>query len=220
MSMDAEKGQTPPPYAPPKPERLLSLDTYRGFLMLVLATSAFQIHKLSAGVRQGPIWNFLSYQFSHPEWRSCSFWDLVQPSFMFMVGVAVPYSVASRRAKGDPTSRILGHALWRSLLLILLGVFVSSNWSKHTEWTFVNVLSQIGLGYTFLVLLEGRGLRVQMATLAGILVGYWLCFALYTPATGLASFADHWALKDNFGMRVDRWLLNRFSRKEPFVTNG
>src|SRR4029078_6466836 len=128
--MDAEKDKTPPPYAPPKPERLLSLDTYRGFLMLVLATSALQIHKLSTGVGQGRIGNFLSYQFSHPEWRSCSFWDLVQPSFMFMVGVAVPYSVASRRAKGDTPKQIVGHALWRSILLVLLGVFISSNGAR------------------------------------------------------------------------------------------
>jgi predicted acyltransferase len=218
--MDAEKDKTPPPYAPPKPERLLSLDTYRGFLMLVLATSAFQLHKLAADVKQGPIWTFLSYQFNHPPYRSCSFWDLVQPSFMFMVGVAVPYSVASRRAKGDSQKQIVGHALWRSLLLVLLGVFISSNGAKQTDWTFVNVLSQIGLGYTFLVLLEGRGLRVQLGTLAGILVGYWLCFALYTPAGGLPSFADHWALKDNFGMRIDRWFLNLFPRKEPFTSNS
>jgi predicted acyltransferase len=95
----------------------------------------------------------MSYQFSHPDWRSCSFWDLVQPSFMFMVGVAVPYSVASRRAKGDSQGQILGHALWRSLILIFLGVFLSSNGAKQTDWTFVNVLSQIGLGYTLLFLL-------------------------------------------------------------------
>jgi predicted acyltransferase len=220
MTMDVRPDPTPPPYAPPKPERLLSLDTYRGFLMLVLATSAFQLHKLAAGVKQGPIWNFLTYEFSHPEYRSCSFWDLVQPSFMFMVGVAVPYSVASRRAKGDTPKQILGHALRRSLILVLLGVFISSNGAKQTDWTFVNVLSQIGLGYTFLILLEGRGLRLQLATLAGILVGYWLCFAMYTPTVGLASFADHWALKDNFGMRIDRWFLNLFPRKDPFVTNG
>jgi len=223
--MDGEKDKTPPPYSPPKPERLLSLDTYRGFLMLVLATSAFQIHKLAAGVRQGPIWDFLSYQFSHPEWRSCSFWDLIQPSFMFMVGVAVPYSVASRRAKGDTPRQIVGHALWRSLILILLGVFVSSNWSKQTDWTFVNVLSQIGLGYTFLVLLEGRGLRVQLTTLAGILVGYWLCFALYplpapdinwaaigvkSEAYHFSGFAAHWSMNANFGHAFDRWFLNLF----------
>ncbi|HVE40112.1 MAG TPA: DUF5009 domain-containing protein [Planctomycetota bacterium] len=223
--MDVEKDKTPPPYSAPKAERLLSLDTYRGFLMLVLATSAFQIHKLAAGVRQGPIWDFLSYQFSHPEWRSCSFWDLVQPSFMFMVGVAVPYSVASRRAKGDSQARIVGHALWRSLILILLGVFVSSNWSKQTDWTFVNVLSQIGLGYTILVLLEGRGLKVQLTTLAGILIAYWLCFALYPlpapdtnwTAIGVKSeayhftgFAAHWSMNANFGHAFDRWFLNLF----------
>ena len=177
-TMDAEKDKTPPPYSPPKPERLLSLDTYRGFLMLVLATSAFQLHKVAADLKTGPIWKILTYQFSHPEWRSCSFWDLVQPSFMFMVGVAVPYSVASRRAKGASQKQIVGHALWRSLLLVLLGVFISSNNAKQTDWTFVNVLSQIGLGYTFLVLLEGRGLRMQLATLGGILLGYGLCFAI------------------------------------------
>ena len=215
--MEARQDPTPPPYAPPKPERLLSLDTYRGFLMTVLATSAFQLHKLSADVKQGPIWSFLSYQFSHPEGRACSFWDLVQPSFMFMVGVAVPYSVASRRAKGDSPKQIVGHALWRSLLLVLLGIFISSNNAKQTDWTFVNVLSQIGLAYTFLVLLEGRGLRVQLATLAGILVGYWLCFALYTPA-GMATFADHWNIKDNFGAHVDQGFLNLFPRKAPFTT--
>jgi len=223
--MEAAKDVTPPPYAPPKPERLVSLDTYRGFLMLVLATSAFQLHKVAAGLKQGPIWNFLSYQFHHPEWRSCSFWDLVQPSFMFMVGVAVPYSVASRRAKGDSQGRIVGHALWRSLILVLLGVFISSNNAKQTDWTFVNVLSQIGLGYTFLVLLEGRGLRVQLATLAGILLGYWLCFALYpapSPETNwtaigvkgdeyrFTGFASHWSMNANFGQAFDLWFLNLF----------
>jgi predicted acyltransferase len=233
--MNVEKDKTPPPYAPPKPERLVSLDTYRGFLMLVLATSAFQIHKLAGSVRQGPVWNFLSYQFSHPEWRSCSFWDLVQPSFMFMVGVAVPYSVASRRAKGDSQGRIVGHALWRSIILVLLGVFLSSNGAKQTDWSFVNVLSQIGLGYTFLVLLEGRGLRVQLATLAGILIGYWLCFALYpaaapdtnwtaigvkSEAARLSGFAAHWSMNANFGQAFDLWFLNKFPRAHPFEYNS
>ena len=232
--MEVEKDKTPPPYAPPKPERLLSLDAYRGFLMLVLATSAFQLHKLSAGIKSDPFWKFMGYQFSHPEWRSCTFWDLVQPSFMFMVGVAVPYSVASRRAKGDSQVRVLGHALWRSLILILLGVFLSSNNAKQTDWTFVNVLSQIGLGYTFLVLLEGRGFRVQLTTLAGILLGYWLCFALY-PSAGpdtawreigvkndaqkFAGFAAHWSMNANFGQAFDLWFLNLFP-PHNFKFNG
>jgi heparan-alpha-glucosaminide N-acetyltransferase len=211
--MEPEKAETPPPLLPPpavpaKPERFLSLDAYRGFLMLVLATSAFNIGRVKGSYRTGAVWHFLNYQFSHPAWRSCSFWDLVQPSFMFMVGVAVPFSVASRRAKGDSERTIVAHALWRSLLLVLLGVFISSNNQPQTNWTFVNVLSQMGLGYTFLVLLHGRGPRIQLGALAGILVGYWLCFAL-TPAAG-PDFASHWALKDNFAARFDRWFLNLF----------
>src|SRR5436190_64520 len=148
--MDAAKDPTPPPYAPPKPERLLSLDTYRGFLMLVLATSAFQLHKLAPGLKDGPIGRFLSYQFSHPEWRSCSFWDLVQPSFMFMVGVAVPYSVAARRAKGDSPRQLVLHALWRSLILILLpphnfkynaGGYSTLNFIPSTATMLIGVMS-------------------------------------------------------------------------------
>jgi heparan-alpha-glucosaminide N-acetyltransferase len=215
MAMELEKEATPPPLALPpqskKPERFVSLDAYRGFLMLVLATSAFQIHKIRQEYKTGRIWEFLSYQFDHHAWRSCSFWDLIQPSFMFMVGVAVPYSVASRRTKGDPEGRILAHALWRSLLLVVLGVFISSNGStiKETDWTFVNVLSQIGLGYTFLVLLQGRGLRLQLGALAAILVGYWMCFVLYTPSH-MYGRSGHWGLQDNFASRFDLWFLNLF----------
>src|SRR5204863_120579 len=110
-----------------------------------------------------------------------------------------------RRAKGDSPRQLVLHALWRSLILILLGVFCSSNGAKQTDWTFVNVLSQIGLGYTFLVLLEGKGLRTQAIALTGILVGYWLCFVLcpivkkiWTPSWAL--FCSGWTL----------WILSGF----------
>jgi predicted acyltransferase len=217
---------TPAPSKPAdKAERLVSLDAYRGFLMTVLATSAFQIHKVAPKFKGNPVWDFLAYQFSHPAWRSCSFWDLVQPSFMFMVGVAVPYSLNNRRAKGDSDRSILLHALWRSLILVLLGVFISSAWSKRTEWTFVNVLSQIGLGYTILVLLEGKGLKVQFAALGSMLFGTWLLFALSAPppadmnwaAVGvkdpaqiLSGFGSRWSMNANPFHRFDLWFLNLF----------
>jgi predicted acyltransferase len=189
-------------------KRLLSLDTYRGFLMLILASSGLQIPKVAAHFPDSAAWRFLRYEFDHPAWRSCSFWDLIQPSFMFMVGVAVPYSVASRRARGESSRRILVHALWRSLVLVLLGVFLSSSGRPQTDWSFVNVLSQIGLGYTFLVLLEGRGVRVQLGAVVAILVGTWLCFVLYPVAgTGIAA---HFEKGSNFAARVDLSLLNLF----------
>jgi predicted acyltransferase len=200
-------------------KRLLSLDTYRGFLMVILASSGLQIPKVAARFPDSAAWRFLGYEFGHPPWRSCSFWDLVQPSFMFMVGVAVPYSVASRRARGDSPNGILAHALWRSLVLVLLGVFLSSSGKAHTEWSFVNVLSQIGLGYTFLVLLEGRGLRVQLAALGAILFGYWLCFVLY-PVAGAPGIAAHFDKGTNFAARVDLSLLNLFPPHDYRFNDG
>ena len=68
---------------------------------------------------------------------------------MFMVGVALPWSIASRTARGQHFGPLLFHAFWRSLVLVLLAVFLTSAWSLRTDWVFTNVLAQIGLGRPF-----------------------------------------------------------------------
>jgi len=140
-----------PSFSPPETSpRLVSLDAYRGFIMLAMASSGFLVARVvnnNADLQDNSIWRFLAYQLDHVKWTGCSFWDLIQPSFMFMVGVAIPYSYASRKAKGDSEGRIFSHALVRSLILICLGVLLSSNYERTTHFTFVNVLSQIGMGY-------------------------------------------------------------------------
>ena len=55
--------------------------------------------------------------------------------------------------KGASTSAILLHSIKRSLILICIGIFLRSNYSTQTYFTFEDTLTQIGLGYTFLVLL-------------------------------------------------------------------
>jgi predicted acyltransferase len=161
---------------PQQPVRLASLDAYRGFIMVILAGGQFGIPQVAKQFPDSPVWQTLAYQFEHVAWTGCAFWDLIQPAFMFMAGAAIPFSYASRRAKGDSRGRIFAHVLLRSLILILLGVFLSSNWSKQTDWTFVNVLTQIGLGYTFVYWLRGKGLLLQSLMVLGILGGYWFLF--------------------------------------------
>src|SRR5436309_610370 len=79
--------------APEKsPSRLLSLDAYRGFIMLVLVSEGFGFTVL----QHYPNWAWLAYQFDHSEWLGCTFWDLIQPAFTFMVGMAMPFSLARR----------------------------------------------------------------------------------------------------------------------------
>src|SRR5262245_79039 len=70
-----------PPAIPPGSHRLQSLDAYRGLIMLTLLAGGI-FHSLK-GV---PGWNWLFLQNEHVEWAGCVYWDLIQPSFMFMVG--------------------------------------------------------------------------------------------------------------------------------------
>ena len=243
-----------PPASPPapqsKPERLVSLDAYRGFIMLVMASSGFAfatavtrygndgkynlLHQtwnlFGTTIDAGPVWRFLAFQFEHVAWVGCSFWDLIQPSFMFMVGVALPYSYASRKAKNEADDWIFVHTVWRAALLVALGVFLSSNGAEITRYTFVNVLTQIGLGYVFVYLLRGRGLLLQLAALVVILAGYTALFAAYPlPADNkdwqavgvkdgeeiLSGFSEHWAKNANAAHDFDEWFLNLFPQPKP-----
>src|SRR5258708_10537687 len=96
--------------------------------------------------------------------------------FMFMVGGVMAFSYAKRQQLGQSYRGMLGHAMVRSLVLILMGVFLSS------RWELMNVLTQIGLGYTFLFLLWGRSVRIQAVAAVVILVGTWLLYVLYPHA--------------------------------------
>src|SRR4051794_35548521 len=111
--------------------RLVSLDAYRGFIMLALASGGLALGKVAEHSPDSILWQFLERQSDHVQWGGCSFWDLIQPSFMFIVGVAMPFSYAARRARGDSSARMFMHALGRSLVLIALGVFLASAWSDH-----------------------------------------------------------------------------------------
>jgi predicted acyltransferase len=168
------------------------------------------------------------------QWTGCSLHDLIQPSFSFLVGVALPFSLMRRKAEGQPEWQRTLHAFWRAFILVLLGVFLRSVGSDHTNWTFEDTLSQIGLGYGFLYILAHRSVRFQWVALAVLLIGYWLAFALYPlPGKGFdwaragahayfSGFAAHWNLNTNAAWAFDTWFLNLkiFGREHPFTHNG
>ncbi len=188
----------------------------------------------------------LNFHFEHADWEGGGLWDMIQPSFMFMVGVAAPFSFASRVAKGDSYLKMFVHAVWRALLLILLAVFLSSPLTlprgmaaptgPTTQWVFVNVLAQIGMGYVFVFLLVGRGWRLQLGVIAAILAGYTLFFGLWPlpgenfdyTAVGVPDgwrhhyqgWFAHWNKNSNAGHFFDVWFLNLFPRAVPFTYNN
>src|ERR1700761_3194557 len=222
---------------PPTPTvRNVAVDAYRGFVMLLMMGEVLSFAHVSEYYPHSLFWKVLGWNQTHTQWFGCSLHDTIQPSFSFLVGVALPYSIRSRRRKGAPFSRMLIHTIWRSLLLILLGIFLRSLHSSQTYFTFEDTLTQIGLGYTFLFLLAFRPVRDQWIAFSAILFGYWLAWALY-PAPGpdfnyaavgvpdswrqhlLTGFAAHWNMNSNLGQAFDVWFLNVFPRTSPFLYN-
>src|ERR1700761_6820177 len=103
-------------------KRLTSVDAYRGFVMFLMAAEVLNLRHVAAAKPDSAFWKFLAYHQSHVEWVGCSLHDLIQPSFSFLVGVALPFSIAARLARGQTRGRMTLHAFFRALILILLGL--------------------------------------------------------------------------------------------------
>src|SRR5216117_885353 len=115
--------------------------------MLLMMAEVLQLSRVSQALPGSALWHWAAYHQTHVEWAGCSLHDTIQPGFSFLVGVALPYSIASRLARGGTFRALFGHALWRALLLVALGVFLRSTHATQTYFTFEDTLSQIGLGY-------------------------------------------------------------------------
>ena len=217
------------------------MDAYRGFVMFLMMAEVLHLGRvaenLQAAGTPSTLWNFLSRHQDHVEWVGCVLHDMIQPSFSFLVGVALPFSIASRLARGQAPVHLWLHALVRSVILVLLGVVLRSTGSGQTNWTFEDTLSQIGLGYPILFLLGFTTRRTQWAAFAVLLIGYWAAFALYPVVPdfdyasvgvsadwlrehGHTGFAAHWQKNSNLAWAADRVILNWFPRAKPWSYNG
>lgn len=217
-------------------KRIASVDVYRGLVMFLMMAEVWHLSKISSLLPENGFWKFLAFNQSHVEWAGCSLHDLIQPSFSFLVGVALPFSLMSRIDKGDSKRQIWYHVIRRSLILVLLGVFLRSMHSPMTYWTFEDTLSQIGLGYPILFLLGSKNNKNIWIWTSIILGLYWLLFALYPISganlnfenTGVSAdwqhnfdgFTAHWNKNSNMAWAFDNWFLNLFPREHVFKFNS
>ena len=223
-----------PEHAPSSPARLESVDAYRGLVMFLMMAEILRLAAVSKAIPGSETWAFLAGLQTHVEWIGCSLHDLIQPSFSFLVGVSLPYSIAARRARGQSKLVMSLHAFWRAFVLVALGIILRTIWTKTPDYGFTDTLSQIGLGYGFLFLLGFRPVRDQWLAVGLILVAYWLFFVQH-PAPGadfnwaavgvkqawldehgLSGFAAHWSKNANAAAEFDVWFLNLFPREKPF----
>lgn len=226
-----------PPAAASLPviRRVPSIDAFRGLVMFLMLAEAMRLWTLHDAYPSSGFWAFVAYHTTHVPWQGCSLHDLIQPAFSFLAGASLPFSIASRQAKGDSFAKMLLHAVKRSLILVFLGIFLRSMGSPSTYWTFEDTLTQIGLGYTLLFLLAFASRRVQVGVFVLILVAFWAAFALYPapplgfdyPAVGVPAdwshlytgFLAHFNKNSNLSWAFDTWFLNLFPRQSPFLFN-
>jgi predicted acyltransferase len=185
---------------PPLPGRITSVDFFRGFTMFLLAGEATHLYSLLMKSDSGFV-KFIGTQFHHHAWHGLHFWDLIQPFFMFIVGVAIPFAVANRLRKGDSRKAITRHALKRSFLLLFFGWALYFTAAGKLVFQFQNVLAQLSVTYLVAYLIMNKSVKFQIVFTLIILLLIDLAYRFF-PVEG---FNHPWVNFENLGA----WVNNK-----------
>ena len=180
--------------------RLSSLDVFRGI------TIAAMILANMAGVADD-----VYRPLSHSEWHGCTPTDLIFPCFLFIVGVAMTFSLAKYTAENKPTKAVYLRILRRTAILFILGLVLNGFWNQGV-WTFdlssirlMGVLQRIALTYLFASLIVLKLPRKsQWLVAGGLLIAYWLTM-MYIPVPDYG--AGVLTREGNFGAFIDRLII-------------
>jgi predicted acyltransferase len=205
-----------PEYAPPAElpaapgQRLASIDALRGFDMFWLMQEDPGLILALAAALHLPFQAVLAKEFDHTPWVGFTFWDLIAPLFLFIVGLSLPFAIQSRQRRGESRKTILFHILRRTALLIVLGLIFNGILQLHfSDYRYTGVLQRIALSYVFAAIITlMTGLRGQIAWTAALLLGYWAIMALIpvpgfgrnvlTPQGNLEGYIDRLFLPGKF----------------------
>ncbi len=187
--------------------RLYSLDALRGFDMFWIIGAEEIFHSLAI-ITGYPLWVGMAQQLSHPAWNGFHFYDLIFPLFLFLAGVATPYSVGRDLENGKTRKELLFRVIRRGLLLVLLGIVYNNGLKFRAsidDYRLCSVLARIGLAYMFanIIYLYSKQ-TVQAIWFAVLLVGYWLVLK-FNSAPGFAP--GDLSMEGNFASYIDRSIL-------------
>ena len=187
--------------AQPLTGRITSVDFFRGFTMFLLVGESTLLYHHIESVEGSSIMEYFGRMFSHHEWHGLHFWDLIQPFFMFIVGVAIPFAVANRRSKGDTEQTIFNHALKRSFLLLFFGWALYCMDAGAIVWRFQNVLAQLAITYLVAFLIMKKSFTFQLTFSFAVLLLTDLAYRFF-PVEG---FNHPWVPYENLGA----WVNNK-----------
>ncbi len=195
--------------------RLTSIDALRGFDMLWITGGAGVVCALARLIC--PDSSFFREQFEHVNWVGMRFEDLIMPLFMFLAGVSLPFSVASRLAKNPSKWHLWGHILKRILLLWIFGMAVQGNllsWNPDNWVYYSNTLQAIAAGFLIACLFHlYASLRWQYIGAALLLLISWAVYA-WIPAPG--RLAGDYTEGGNIAIWIDHYLMGNHQDGTPY----
>ncbi len=187
-------------------QRLYSLDALRGFDMFWIMGAEEIFHSI-AKATGSTFWQGIAEELTHPEWNGFHFYDLIFPLFLFIAGVATPYSVGNELDKGKSRKELLFRVIKRGLTLVLLGIIYNNGLHLRplADIRFGSVLGRIGLAYMFanIIYLYTKQ-RGQIIWFCSLLIGYWLLLK-FNSAPGFER--GDLTMQGNFASYIDRLIL-------------
>jgi len=179
--------------------RMRSIDFFRGITMfLLIGEFSGLFERLAEPPFEGGMVAALATQLQHHPWNGLRFWDVIQPFFMFIVGVSLALSVHNRQKRGEGRRELNRHVLQRSVLLLLLGWGLYCIDDGAITWRFQNVLAQLAVTYPLAYLVMNRPPRFQIV----------FSLALLLLAEGLYRFFPLEGFNQPFtaGHNLGEWL--------------
>jgi predicted acyltransferase len=192
------RSSSPPPI---EKQRYLPLDAYRGLIMILLVSEGLGFSELP----QQPLYQTIANQFQHRPWGGTVFYDLIMPAFLFMVGVAMPFSLGRRMEQGADVRRLFGHVVRRCISLIIISQILLSIESNQAHFQFHNVLTQVAATYFICFFLMQLKFRYQAAAASLILAGHSALYLLFPgpdgpfqPVTNIGAVIDRTIMGHNY----------------------
>jgi predicted acyltransferase len=208
-SMNKHPGEPTVPDSPLGPiggQRLYSLDALRGFDMFWIM-GAEDIFNTLSDATGSPALGVIANQLTHPAWHGFHFYDLIFPLFLFMAGVATPFSVGRELEKGNGRKKVLLRVIKRGIILVLLGIVYNNGLHirPFTDIRFASVLGRIGIAYMFANIIFIFSKRnTQIIWFWALIIGYWLMLK-FTSAPGFPH--GDLTMEGNFASYIDRHIL-------------
>ena len=191
-----------------QPQRLLSLDFMRGFIMVLLITESTGLYEHLFKATEGNFLNHFINQFFHHPWNGLRFWDLIQPGFMYMAGVAMAYSLHKQEQAGLSWNQSFRKTLRRCGLLFFFGVLDYAVRPGGLSFELWDVLTQLSFTtlVAFLIFRWSPGLQIIVC------VGILLLTEILYRFTNIPGFDQPFTDQHNFGNFMDLVLMNKINK--------